>query len=120
MLDGPCRTHTTAEPRRYNIITTNKLASTLYPHLIMNLKFVSVGSRGITNAHPRFVRHGKHEASDNESRERVSVVLIEGLSYPASIKATNLNYPVDKSDTYDVHFKKLRFLYSPGSSLNGP
>ena len=30
-----------AEPRRYNIITANKLANTLYFHLILNLKSIA-------------------------------------------------------------------------------
>ena len=63
--------HTTAAPRRYNINTANKLANTLYFHLILDPKLARECCRRAGNVRPRFVPHGEQEAGDNESRERV-------------------------------------------------
>ena len=51
--------HTTAAPRRYNIITANMLANAVYFHLILDRESVQESRQRIGNARPRFVPHGE-------------------------------------------------------------
>jgi len=49
--------HTTAAPRRYNIITANRLANTLYFHLILDSESAQESGKRTGNPRPRFVPH---------------------------------------------------------------
>jgi len=51
--------HTTAEPSRYSVTTANRLANTLYFHLMLGPKSIQESHQITGNVRPRFVPHGE-------------------------------------------------------------